>query len=199
MFDPLLRRLVDPPLNRAGAWLAGRGVGPNWVTLGGLVVGLLAVPLLAQEQYMAALGVILLNRLFDGLDGAIARQSSATAFGGYLDIVCDMLFYAGVPLGMGLARPENAIWAALVLATFVATSTSFLGRAVMAAQRGESDGGMRGRKSFFNAAGLIEGSETILALVLFCLLPDAFAWLAGGMAVLCLWTVAARLLEAARS
>ncbi len=201
MLDPLLRRVVDPPLDRAGAWLASKGLGANAVTLGGLAVGLLAVPLLAHEQYLAALGIILLNRLLDGLDGAVARHAhaGATDFGGYLDIVCDMLFYAAVPLGMGLARPENAIWAALLLATFVATSTSFLGRAVIAAQRGESDGGARGRKSFFYAAGLIEGSETVLALVLFCLLPSAFAWLAGAFAFLCLWTVLGRLLEAARS
>ncbi len=199
VLDPLLRRVVDPPLDRAGAWLASKGLGANAVTLAGLAVGLLAVPLLAHEHYLAALGAILFNRLLDGLDGAVARHAGATAFGGYLDIVCDMLFYAAVPLGMGLARPENAIWAALLLATFVATSTSFLGRAVMAAQRGESDDGARGRKSFFHAAGLIEGSETILALVLFCLLPGAFAWLAGTFAFLCLWTVLGRLLEAAKS
>ena len=198
MFDPLLRRLVDPPLVGAGAWLARRGVRPNTVTLVGLGLGLLALPLLAFEHYLAALIAILLNRLLDGLDGALARQSTPTAFGGYLDIVCDMLFYAAVPLGMALARPQNAIWAALLLATFVATSTSFLGRAVMAAQRGERDGGTRGRKSFFYAAGLIEGTETIMALVLFCLLPDAFAWLAGIFAGLCLWTVAARVVAAAK-
>ncbi len=198
MFDPLLRRIVDPPLDRAGGWLAGRGVRANATTLVGLAVGLLAVPLLAHEHYLLALAAILLNRLFDGLDGAIARHSTATPFGGYLDIVCDMLFYAAVPLGMALARPQNAIWAALLLATFVATSTSFLGRAVMAVQRGERDGGTRGSKSFFYAAGIIEGSETILALVLFCLFPDAFAWLAGIFAGLCLWTVLMRLRDAAK-
>ena len=198
MFDPLLRRIVDPPLDRAGGWLAGRGVRANATTLVGLAVGLLAVPLLAHEHYLLALAAILLNRLFDGLDGAIARHSTATPFGGYLDIVCDMLFYAAVPLGMALARPQNAIWTALLLATFVATSTSFLGRAVMAAQRGERDGGTRGSKSFFYAAGIIEGSETILALVLFCLFPDAFAWLAGIFAGLCLWTVLMRLRDAAK-
>jgi hypothetical protein len=36
MFDPLLRPLVDPPLDRAGAWLAARGASANAMTLGGL-------------------------------------------------------------------------------------------------------------------------------------------------------------------
>jgi len=196
MLDPLLRRLVDPPLERAGDWLAGQGVRANAATLVGLGVGLLVVPLLAHQQYGLALLAILLNRLIDGLDGAIARRQGPTAFGGYLDIVCDMLFYAAVPLGFALALPENAVWAALLLATFVATSTSFLGRAIMAAQRGERDDGARGRKAFFYAAGMVEGSETIIAFVLFCLLPQSFPWLAAIFAALCLWTVLGRLLAA---
>lgn len=194
MFDPALRRLIDPPLNRAGTWLAARGVSANGLTLAGLGVGLLAVPLLACGHYAGALAVILINRLVDGLDGAVARHSQTTAFGGYLDIVCDMAFYAAVPFGFALAEPGNAVWACLLLASFLCTGGSFLGRAVLAAQRGENDDGARGRKSFFHSAGLIEGSETIAAFVLFCLLPSAFAWLAGIFALLCLWTAAGRVM-----
>lgn len=196
MFDPALRRLIDPPLGHAGAWLAARGVSANGLTLAGLGVGLLSVPLLAYGHYAGALAVIAINRLVDGLDGAVARHSRATAFGGYLDIVCDMVFYAVVPLGFALAQPGNAVWACLLLASFLCTGGSFLGRAILAAQRGESDDGARGRKSFFHSAGLIEGSETIAAFVLFCLLPAAFPWLAGIFALLCFWTAVARVLEA---
>jgi len=198
MLDPVLRRWVDPPLNRAGAWLAARGTPANATTLVGLAIGQLALPLLAYEQYGWALLVILLNRLVDGLDGAIARRHGPTAFGGYLDIVCDMAFYAAVPLGFALARPANALWAALLLASFVCTAASFLGRAVMAVERDEADDGARGQKSFFYAAGIIEGSETILAFVVFSLFPTAFAWLAGLFAALCFWTAAARVVDAFR-
>lgn len=198
MFDPVLRRLIDPPLNRAGAWLAGQGVPANGASLAGLVVGLLAVPALAHGRYDLALLAILLNRLIDGIDGPIARQGKPTPFGGYLDIMCDMAFYAAVPLGFALANPANAVWAVVLLASFVCTGASFLGRAVLAAQLGEANDGRRGRKSFFHAAGLIEGSETIAAFVLFCLFPGAFAWLAGLFAALCFWTAAARVVEAYR-
>ena len=199
MLDPVLRRWVDPPLNRAGTWLAERGASANAISLVGLGVGLLVVPLLADEQYDWALLVILLNRLIDGLDGAIARQAGLTSFGGYLDIVCDMVFYAAVPLGFALVSPANAPWAALLLASFVCSASSFLGRAIVAAQRGEADDGKHGAKSFFYAAGIIEGSETVLAFFLFCLFPSDFPWLSGLLAALCLWTAAARLLDAYRS
>jgi phosphatidylglycerophosphate synthase len=199
MFDPLMRRLVGPPVDRVGTWLATWRLPATAVTLAGLAIGLLVVPCLAYRQYEAALIIIVINRLFDGLDGAIARKAGPTAFGGYLDIVCDSVFYAAVPLGFALADPRYALWAALLLGTFVCTMTSFLGRAVIAAQRGEADGGMRGRKSFFHAAGIIEGTETIVAFVLFCLFPAHFPILAGVFAALCLWTAAARLIECARS
>lgn len=196
MLDPVLRRWIDPPLDRAGAWIASRGVSANTVSLAGLAIGLSTVPLLAFGHYGLALGAILINRLFDGLDGAVARHGRPTALGGYLDIVCDMVFYAAVPLGFALARPENSVWAAVLLASFVCTCASFLGRAVVAAGRGEPDTGARGSKSFFHSAGIMEGTETILAFVLFCLFPGAFPWLAGIVALLCFWTAAARVLAA---
>jgi phosphatidylglycerophosphate synthase len=196
MLDPLLRRWIDPPLSQAGAWLGQRGMSANAFSIAGLAIGLTTLPLLAWGRYEMALLVILLNRLIDGLDGAIARSKGTTPFGGYLDIMCDMGFYAAVPLGFALARPENALWAALLLASFVCTASSFLGRAVLAGQRGEPDDGARGRKSFFHAAGIVEGTETIVAFVLFCLFPEAFPWLAGFFAVLCFWTAAARVVEA---
>ena len=198
MLDPLLRRWIDPLLNRAGGWLARRDLSANAVSLAGLAVGLATVPLLAWQQYHAALLIILLNRLMDGLDGAIARHNGATRFGGYLDIMCDMGFYAAVPIGFALARPDNALWAALLLASFVCTASSFLGRAVLAAQRGEPDDGARGAKSFFHAAGVVEGTETIFAFVLFCLFPTAFPWLAGVFAFLCFGTAAIRVFESKR-
>ena len=198
MLDPLLRRWIDPSLTRAGAWLARRDMSANAFSVAGLAVGLTVIPLLAWGRYDMALLVILLNRLIDGLDGAIARHKGTTPFGGYLDIMCDMAFYAAVPIGFALAQPGNALWAALLLAAFVCTASSFLGRAVLAAQRGEPDGGARGLKSFFHAAGFVEGTETIIAFVLFCLFPAGFPWLAGVFAGLCLWTAIARVLESKR-
>jgi phosphatidylglycerophosphate synthase len=198
MLDPLLRRWIGPSLDRAGAWLARRDMSANAVSLAGLAVGLTVIPLLAWARYDLALVVILLNRLIDGLDGAIARHKGTTPFGGYLDIMCDMGFYAAVPIGFALAQPGNALWAALLLAAFVCTASSFLGRAVVAAQRGEPDDGARGLKSFFHAAGFVEGTETIIAFVLFCLFPAGFPWLAGVFAGLCFWTAIARVLEAKR-
>ena len=85
MFDAALRHIIDPPLNAVGTKIAATGVSANTITIAGFFLGLVAVPLIAIEEYGLALFFILLNRLFDGLDGAVARHSLLTDFGGYLD------------------------------------------------------------------------------------------------------------------
>lgn len=196
MLDPLMRRLVDPPLDAVARVVARSGVSANQLTLAGLAVGLVSVPLIAYGLFLEALVVILINRLFDGLDGAVARIRGATGLGGYLDIVCDMVFYAAIPVGFALYSPANGLWATLLLASFICTGATFLGHAILAAQRGEPRDNQRGQKSFFHSAGLMEGTETILAFLLFCLFPGAFSVLAGMVAVLCFWTAAARVMAA---
>ena len=186
MFDARLRRLIDPPLNAAGRRLAGWGLSADAVTVGGFLIGLGALPLLAAGSYGGALVLILLNRLADGLDGALARAAGPgnrgpSELGGYLDILCDFLFYAAVPFGFALAAPANQLPAAFLIFSFVGSGTSFLAFAIVAARRGWETA-ERGRKSFYHLGGLAEGSETIVLFVAICLLPAAFpalAWLFG--------------------
>ena len=198
MLDATMRRIIDPPLDRIGRRLAAAGVSANAVTLAGFAVGLLAIPLLAAEWYGLALAAVLVNRLADGLDGAVARHTTLTDFGGYLDIVCDFIVYAGVAFGFALARPENAVPAAFLILSFVGTGTTFLAFAIMAAKRGLSSEA-RGRKSLFYLGGLTEGTETIVVFAAFCLFPSAFVPLAYVFGALCWLTTAARVVTARRS
>lgn len=136
MLDARLRRLIDPPLDRLGASLGRRGIGADAVTLAGFAVGAASFPALAAEAYGLALLLILLNRVMDGLDGAVARHAGTTDFGGYLDIVCDFLFYSGVVFFFAVGRPEQALPAAFLIFSFIGTGSSFLAYAVFAAKRG---------------------------------------------------------------
>ena len=192
MFDARLRRLIDPPLDRLAVRLTAAGVGADAMTLGGAAVGLLAVPLVAAEHYALGLVAILLNRLADGLDGAIARRRGPTEFGGFLDIVCDFLFYAAVPFAFALARPENALPAAFLIFAFVGTGSSFLAYAIIAAKRG-LETSRQGRKSFYYLGGLTEGGETVAVFVAMCLFPAAFPALAWIFGALCWMTTATRI------
>lgn len=195
MFDARLRPLIDPPLNAIGRRLAAWGIGANMVTLTGMTLGVAAGAALAQDALLIGLALIVANRLLDGLDGAVARANGLTDFGGYLDIVADFVFYVSVPLGFALAEPDNALPAAVLLASFTLTGISFLAYATLAAKRG-AETQAHGRKSFFYNSGLAEGTETIALFIAMCLWPGWFAVLAYGYAVLCLLTVVQRSLVA---
>ncbi len=198
MLDARLRKIIDPSLDRAARVAASLGISANTLTGIGFVVGLLAVPFLATERYPIALALILANRLFDGLDGAVARQTGPSDAGGYFDVVCDFLFYSAVPFGFALARPENELAAAFLIFSFVGTGTSFLAYAAIAAKRGIASD-TYGPKAIHYLGGLTEGTETILAFVLFCLLPDAFPAIAVLFATLCWITSASRMWTAWRT
>nr|WP_299244661.1 CDP-alcohol phosphatidyltransferase family protein [uncultured Halomonas sp.] len=194
MLDRWSMRWVQPPLARLAMRLAQWRITPNQVTLVGFVIGMLALPLLAMQAYAAALGAILVNRVLDGVDGALARhtQTSSDA-GGFLDITLDFVFYAAVVLGFGLADPEsNALAAALLLFAFMGTGSSFLAFAIMAAKH-DIERPRFTHKAFYYLDGLTEGTETILALVAFCLWPRHFALLAIVFATACLMTTVTRL------
>ncbi|NBC32608.1 MAG: CDP-alcohol phosphatidyltransferase family protein [Alphaproteobacteria bacterium] len=195
MLDARLRPLVDRVLSGAGARLAGQGVGPNAVTVTGLVLGLAGAAALAFQAYSVALLFLLANRLCDGLDGAVARHAGASDFGGFLDIVCDFIVYAGFVFGFALGRPDQALPAAFLIFSFIGTGTSFLAFAVIAAKRGIATTA-RGRKAFYYLGGLTEGTETTALLVAISLFPGWFPWLAWGFGALCWITTFGRTLEA---
>jgi phosphatidylglycerophosphate synthase len=198
MLDSRLRPLIDPPLNRLGFWLARQGVRADWVTALGLILGLGAALAVWGGFWLVALPLVLASRLADGLDGAVARATEISDFGGYFDIFADFTFYAAIPLAFVLADPAgNGAAGAFLLASFYINAASFLGFAILA-EKAQMRTEAQGRKSIYFSNGLLEGTETIVFFVMLCLFPAAFAPLALGFGALCLLTAALRVAAAAR-
>lgn len=192
MFDRYLHPRVKPCLNRVAEIIDVPAVTPDRLSLAGFIIGASALPLLAWQAYGAAVIAIVLNRLFDGLDGALARRRSLSDAGGFLDIALDFLFYALVPFGFALAAPtQNALAAAWLLFAFIGTGSSFLAFAALAAKH-RLENLSYPHKSFYYLGGLTEGAETFLFFILFCLLPQHFAALAWLFGTLCWFTTLTR-------
>jgi phosphatidylglycerophosphate synthase len=171
---PLQRRVLQPPAEA----LVARGVRADQITVVGLVIGLLAAGTAAMGLFTLALVGLFLNRLADGLDGAVARLTEPTDRGAYLDIALDFVFYAAFPLGFALTDPDaNALPAAVLLASFVLSGTSFLAFSIIADRRGLTAQDYP-TKGIYYLGGLTEGAETIAFFAAFCLFPAAFPVLA---------------------
>jgi phosphatidylglycerophosphate synthase len=164
-----LTRPVVPPLARFG-------VTPNQITVATFVMAAMAAALIALERPWWGLGVWLVSRLGDGLDGALARHTARTsAFGGYLDITLDMAGYSAMVVGFAIAHP--ALWlswlAVLVGYVLVITTTLALSDAARAAGRTVS---VTNRTFQFTPA-LTEAGETSVMYGLWVVFPQQLDWL----------------------
>ena len=193
MLDRRAQTILKPALLTLGRWLVRAGVGANTLTVAGCALGLAAALAIALQAYLWGLGLLLASRLLDGLDGTVARLTQPSDAGGFLDITLDFVFYAAIPLGFALADPDaHALPAAVLLASFIGTGSSFLAFAALAEKRGLRDTALPG-KSFYFLGGLTEATETIAVFAAMCLWPQHFAWLAYGFAALCALTTALRI------
>ncbi len=198
MLDRHLRPLIDPPLNWLGAGIARLGLGADGVTLIGLGFGLAAGVAIWMQAFALAIVLIAASRLADGLDGAVARARGVTNFGGFLDITCDYVFYAAIPLAFILLDPSaNGAAGAFLLASFYVNGGTFLGFAVLA-EKQKMTSRTHGTKSLFFTGGLLEGTETIAFFIALCLFPHWFVPMAWAFGALCLATALGRVLLAAR-
>ena len=196
MLDYPLRQLTNPALDSIAPFFVRLRISANMITAFASIPALIAFICIIKGYFLWAALAILLNRFCDGLDGRVAQKTQPTDFGAYFDIVSDFLFYGSVPLAFALLAPaDNAIGAVILLFAFMGSGSSFLMFAVLGYRRKlPNKWGLQ--KGFYYAGGLVEGSETIIAFLLFCLFPEAFALLAVIFAVLCLITTMFRIASA---
>ncbi|WP_407330734.1 CDP-alcohol phosphatidyltransferase family protein [Enterovibrio sp. 27052020O] len=193
MLDSIGIKAVRWPLSRAAEWADKWDISANQTTVAGFAIGAMALPALALENYALALMFILINRVMDGLDGAIARIQGVTDAGGFLDISLDFLFYSLVPFGFVLANPDqNAIAGAFLIFSFIGTGSSFLAFAIMANKQGIDDPVYK-NKSLYYMTGLTEGTETILCFMLMCVFPAHFVEIACVFGAMCWFTTGSRI------
>jgi phosphatidylglycerophosphate synthase len=199
MLDRAAIAVLKPLLDVGAGVLVRRGIGADAVTLAGFAIGIVAALAIAFGAFGWGLALLLASRLADGLDGAVARLTHTTDRGAFLDITLDFLFYASIPLAFAIADPAaNALPAAVLLAAFIGTGSSFLAFAVLAERRGLASMAFP-QKGFFYLGGLTEATETLICFGLMCVWPDRFAWWAYGFAALCALTIATRIVGGARA
>ncbi|MBT9553653.1 MAG: CDP-alcohol phosphatidyltransferase family protein [Hydrogenophaga sp.] len=193
MLDKAVQQALRPLMTRAARGLVRLGIGADAISVAGFAIGMAAATAIAFQWYLPGLALLLLSRLMDGLDGAVARATQPTDRGGFLDITLDFLFYAAIPLAFAIANPAaNALPAAVLLAAFMGTGSSFLAFAAVAEKR-QLQSVAFPDKSFYFLGGLTEATETITAFAAMCLWPARFPQIACGFAVLCGITIVLRI------
>ena len=193
MFDRQIQKHIQGPLQYI-AKLFLKFISPNYMTLIGFSFGVLMCFFIIIDQYLIAMIFLFLNRLSDGLDGAMARLQIPTPLGGYLDIVLDFLIYGGFVLSFGITEQNNTFLSMILLFFYVGTGSTFLAKAAILPSLTNQNLKEEIPKSFHYAVGLVEGTETIIFMFLCLLFPDLFIYLASIFALLCLITIVFRII-----
>jgi phosphatidylglycerophosphate synthase len=219
MLDEYLRRLKDRLLNPIVNGLvngASRFSTPNQISFLALGCAIACFWNLAFRSRHDAINWPALiwwsiNRILDGIDGALARATgSATSFGGLLDIACDQVAYVLLPVGLVLGRSDQGRTEVICLVWMLGSFYINIGVLLMLGgllEKSSREGGRGGKgrtKSTAKTAlilptGLIEGAETIIFYYIFLLLPRHLAQLYILFAVLITATAVQRLLWAWRN
>jgi phosphatidylglycerophosphate synthase len=195
VIDRQIRRVLAPPLDRAGAALARAGISPVVLTATGWAFGVAACVALSQRWWTLALVGWLANRVLDGLDGPLARARGATELGGYLDIVADFSVYGGFVLGLAVAEPRARFACVVLLVAYYVSGTAFLALSSLMERRRVTGADER---SLRFVGGLAEGAETIVVYALLCLFPAEAAGIAWGFAAAVGITAGQRVVAGAR-
>jgi phosphatidylglycerophosphate synthase len=194
MIDRPLALFIKPCVDAIARRLVWLGLQADTLTWLGFILGLASSGLIAYGYFLSGLAWLLASRAFDALDGAVARLTTPTDRGGFLDITLDFIYYASVPLAFAIANPAaNALASSVLLFGFMGTASSFLAYASIAAKRGASGAMPSPSKAIHYLGGLTEAFETLLCFALMCLMPRHFAWLAYGFTAMCFVTTIARI------
>ena len=198
MFDESIRRVMPRVLSAPARWLARVGVSPNIVSVSGAALGVASGVLVAREHVAIGIGLWLLSRVLDGLDGILARESgSASAFGGFLDITLDMTAYSAMLLGFAVIHPEGGmVWAVVLMGYLLVTTTTLALSSLIEKQNARVL--PENNRSLQFTPGFAEAGETTAVYVLLAVFPGWTAAIAWGWAVLCFATVVQRTLLAKR-
>ena len=193
MFDRQIQKYTQKPLQYI-AKLFLKFISPNHMTLIGFGFGVLMCLFIIIDQYLMAIIFLFLNRLSDGLDGTMARLQNPTPLGGYLDIVLDFLIYGGFVLSFGITEQNNTLLSMILLFCYIGTGSTFLAKAAILPSLTKQNLNEEIPKSFHYAVGLVEGTETIVFMVLCLLFPNLFIYFSFIFIILCLITIVFRII-----
>jgi len=168
---PVKDRLLNPVVSFTGGILR-----PNTISIISFIFALAAGWLIYEEKLAAAFALWILNRIFDGLDGVVARaQGSQSDFGGYLDIMLDFITYALIPVMFTLAFGRGELsWFSLsvMLGLFYINGASWMYLSAILEKRRAGASARGEMTSVSMPSGLVEGTETVIIFSLFFLMPN---------------------------
>lgn len=165
MLDTHARHLVQPIFNHTANFLYKLGLRANHLTITALLTGIGAGVSIAFGLSWLAVGLLWFSGLMDVLDGSLARLAkSASAWGGFIDLIFDRTVETMVILCYALAYPDTRFGLVVLLSSIIFCISIFLTVGALAEKKGI--------KEFYHQAGVTERTETFIFFTLMFIFPS---------------------------
>jgi len=201
MLDRSLRVYKEQMLRPVANGLMAN-IHPTTLTLIGFGFGIGAGLAAWQGMVIWSMALWALNRLFDGLDGTVARRyNKQTDLGGYIDILLDDAIYVFIiaMLAVGVNTAPAYIAALFLLASYRVNSASWMYLSSLMEKRKQGASANSELTSITMPPGLIEGTETVVFYFAFLAFPAYATPLFALFGALVFFTVGQRVLWAVRN
>ena len=193
MIDDKLNNFLKPYLSFLAKIIIKLNISANIITFLGFFLGLCCFYSIINFYFMGAFLFLVLNRLCDGLDGAVARLLGPTDIGAIYDITLDFVFYSLFPIAFIFVDIKNSYAICFLLLSFVSTQTTFLASAWFI-EKNKILVSTRQKKSFFYIGGITEGFETIICFILMLFFYESVELIAYIFGILCWITSISRVI-----
>ena len=174
MLDRILRNIKELLLHPF-AEQAGKLLHPNMITLISFAFGLVSIYFIIERSLMTALVFWLLNRIFDGLDGTVARVTGRSSdFGGYLDIVLDFIVYSAIPVAFVFSTESqnNYLLLSVLLSSYYVNAASWMYLSSILEKRNLGASSNNEMTSITMPSGMADGTMTIIFYSMFFVFPS---------------------------
>jgi len=183
MLDSFIRPRLEPVMDKMAVKVSQSGLTANNLTLIGFVFGFTGCFMVGMQIYPIGLALILLGLFFDGLDGAVARATSQTELGTFLDMISGVILFAAFPFFFMLSAPDHSMAVGILLFSYLLMGMINLSYDFFALKKGAPPA----------KGGLVETSEIAAFMILCCVYPPGFSAFAALFALMCLATAFIRL------
>ncbi len=198
MLDSILKPVAEKQCAALAVKIAPSGLSANAITFFGLITAFIIFGTMGAGFYALAAILFLVNRLLDGLDGAVARLDNESSIFGYVfDRFSDIVTMGGIALMFAVIQPGTALAATFLIFALLLDTVSHFGIDILSKSyiptRREADAArLQPIPGFYYMDKLVGDVEIALAFILMLLVPAYFPAIATIFAILLLITVVGR-------
>lgn len=164
MLDTKLRHYIQPLCNTIGSIFISYNISATTITALSFLCGIAASISIVYGYSYLSVAFLWLSGFFDVLDGTVARLTTPTKVGAYVDLISDRMVESAYILGLITCYPHQGFYCVLFMIALLFHFSTFLVAGALFKNNG--------KKSMHYDTSIVERGEAFIIFSLITLFPD---------------------------